>query len=295
MDLGKTLAKNKTEKNAENTEKIETQGFIFGSKLAERVILDYSRNESSISSILKGVEASGTDSKEEHPITVSAVFEKIKQKGASSSFITNPKSEKSPTSFVDNQKSKESLNDSARTSSSSYSTISDDKEKSDPGKDASDSAKDEDAEVVTGEEDEINLYHTTCKLHSFDTETKKWTERGMISLRINQSRAGFSLAHRIVGRAVGNQRVLINSQIFPDMIVEKVSNKRVKFSATVPESEVPVLFLATGSEYFAAELFDTLMQFVDYRRSHEAMKRKIYYEDSEDDEEAVPNKIPPTS
>ncbi|VDN32541.1 unnamed protein product [Gongylonema pulchrum] len=67
----------------------------------------------------------------------------------------------------------------------------------------------------------------------------------MISLRINQSRTGFSLAHRIVGRAVGNQRVLINSQIFPDMIVEKVSNKRVKFSATVPESEVPVLFLAT--------------------------------------------------
>jgi hypothetical protein len=46
-----------------------------------------------------------------------------------------------------------------------------------------------------------------------------------------------------VGRQSGSQRVLINSKIFPEMLLEELSEKRVKISAQTGDSDVPQLFL----------------------------------------------------
>lgn len=110
----------------------------------------------------------------------------------------------------------------------------------------------------------------TCKLHSFDAKLQKWIERGMATLRINrllqsdlsEYRIGIfyllfnfiynweSIAFKLpVGRGTGNMRVLLNSRITSDMMVEKISSKRIKFSATTPDSHLPVLFLTTVSRY----------------------------------------------
>ncbi|OZC05607.1 hypothetical protein X798_07419 [Onchocerca flexuosa] len=92
---------------------------------------------------------------------------------------------------------------------------------------------------------------------------------------------------------MGNQRVVLNSQIFPDMIVEKLSMRRVKFSATTPDSEVPVLFLATASEFVAAQLYATLTRIVENKRKETTRKRKISNTVSEEDdiESAVSKKV----
>jgi hypothetical protein len=50
-----------------------------------------------------------------------------------------------------------------------------------------------------------------------------------------------------VGRATGNQRVCVNSKIFPEMLVEKMTDKRLKISALNPESDAPQLIVVNAS------------------------------------------------
>ncbi|KAL3995369.1 RanBP1 domain family protein [Acanthocheilonema viteae] len=263
LDLGKTLAKDKSEKSR-NMEAVKSvaDGFIFGSKLSEKVIINNGdkadeqiNGDNSISefAVIKN------ETKSDAPKSVMEVFEEIKQKAASSSFINN-------------HKAKESIAEVETVSASSSSVINEDNSITSSEKEESIPPK---LDILTGEEGEINIYRAMCKLHSFDNSTKSWTERGMSCLRINERGEQPPYTYRIVGRVMGNQRVVLNSQIFPDMIVEKLSMKRVKFSATAPDSEVPSLFLATASEFVVAQLYGTLSRIVDNKKKETTRKRKI--------------------
>ncbi|EFO20575.2 RanBP1 domain-containing protein [Loa loa] len=263
LDLGKTLAKDKPEKssNAEAT-KNTVGSFVFGSKLSEKVIIskeDKMGEQTSACNSASELIVANSETRGDVPKSVTEVFEEIKQKGASSSFIGN-------------HKSKESVAELEAISASSSSITNDDNSIIPSEIDESVPPK---LDVVTGEEGEINIYRAVCKLHSFDSSAKSWVERGMSCLRINERGEEPPYTYRIVGRVMGNQRVVLNSQIFPDMIVEKLSMRRVKFSATAPDSEVPALFLATASEFVAAQLYGTLSRIVENKKKEATRKRKF--------------------
>jgi hypothetical protein len=58
-----------------------------------------------------------------------------------------------------------------------------------------------------------------------------------------------------VGRQSGSQRVLINSKIFPEMLLEELSEKRLKISAHTGDSDVPPqLFLVQASPASISQL-----------------------------------------
>ncbi|CAG9535698.1 unnamed protein product [Cercopithifilaria johnstoni] len=265
LDLGRTLTKDKTEKSG-NTEAAKSTAvdFIFGSKLSEKDRTDEQNAGNSISELT----VAKNEAKSDAPKSVTEVFEEIKQKGASSSFINN-------------HKTKESVADLEAVSASSSSVINEDNSITSSEKE--ESLIPPKLDILTGEEGEINIYRAMCKLHSFDNSTKSWMERGLSCLRINERGEEPPYTYRIVGRVMGNQRVVLNSQIFPDMVVEKLSMRRVKFSATAPDSEVPTLFLATASEFVAAQLYGTLSRIVENKKKETVRKRKFSDTVPEDD------------
>ncbi|KAK6011868.1 RanBP1 domain protein, partial [Ostertagia ostertagi] len=99
--------------------------------------------------------------------------------------------------------------------------------------------------VTTGEENDVNIFQTACKLHSFDKEKKAWVERGLAHIRINQRNEDGEVHHRIVARTTGNHRVVINSRVHADMFFERIDQKRLKISATTPDSNAMQIFLVT--------------------------------------------------
>ncbi|VDM63266.1 unnamed protein product [Angiostrongylus costaricensis] len=101
--------------------------------------------------------------------------------------------------------------------------------------------------VTTGEENDVSIFQTACKLHSFDAEGKRWVERGLANIKINRQDENGEVHHRIVARTAGNHRVVINSKVHADMLFERVDPKRLKISATTPDSNTMQIFLVTIS------------------------------------------------
>uniref|UniRef100_A0A0N5AG55 RanBD1 domain-containing protein n=1 Tax=Syphacia muris TaxID=451379 RepID=A0A0N5AG55_9BILA len=254
LDLGKTLAE-KSKTNVRPSDAVKTSGFVFGSKITERVIVDNKDGEK-----LPSGDATAPTQKEKvevQPKTASAVFESVIKKATSST----------------TQTSSDTLeNDGASTSIKVKDTLSQDNV---TAKDTAAQAKTTNVVIATGEENEVNVYHASCKVYAFDSTQKKFVERGLTNLRINRCEDTKScLEHRIVGRGSGNQRVIINSRVFPDMLLEKISAKRLKFSAQAPDSTLPTIFLAIASEFVIEQLYTTLHDIVGKIKNDVSRKRK---------------------
>uniref|UniRef100_A0A7E4VAS6 RanBD1 domain-containing protein n=1 Tax=Panagrellus redivivus TaxID=6233 RepID=A0A7E4VAS6_PANRE len=102
----------------------------------------------------------------------------------------------------------------------------------------------------TGEENEKNILNIASKIFQYDVESKSWKERGPCNLRLNEtdeSDADGNPKARLVARSSGTQKVLLNSLIFPEMVFESVSEKRIKISAHVPDTDLPQLFLVSST------------------------------------------------
>ncbi|XGW07826.1 hypothetical protein V3C99_010735 [Haemonchus contortus] len=132
--------------------------------------------------------------------------------------------------------------------------------------------------VTTGEENDINIFQTACKLHSFDKEKKAWVERGLAHIRINQRNEDGEVHHRIVARTTGNHRVVINSRVHADMFFERVDQKRLKISATTPDSNAMQIFLVTIGFSKTALNIDEFCSILDgilkKEKACESLKRK---------------------
>ena len=101
------------------------------------------------------------------------------------------------------------------------------------------------------------------QLHIFEKSTSSWLERGRGPLRLNDSRVSSaaddksSKTSRIIMRTAGSLRVILNTKVFPEMTLEKPSEKNIRLTAmdgTVSESLVldsfkPKLSLSLGSGY----------------------------------------------
>uniref|UniRef100_A0A915CGC7 RanBD1 domain-containing protein n=1 Tax=Parascaris univalens TaxID=6257 RepID=A0A915CGC7_PARUN len=271
LDLGKTLIDDNVANAKLNADLANKKGFIFGSKLTERVIVDAKvvekREEDNDQK--KGQNGDGDGA----PKTVSAVFEEIQKKGTTSSFLAADRNQYDEEGASTSSKLKESADEAELQRRESINALS---------KSA------EEVDISTGEENEVNVCHVMCKLHSFELTSKSWHDRGMGSLRINRCDESTSPQYRIVGRITGNQRVMLNSRIFADMVLEKVSTRRLKFSATTPDSELPVLFLATASEFVTEQLYSTLAAIIEKKKEEDgSRKRKASDASSEQDDDGV--------
>jgi len=82
------------------------------------------------------------------------------------------------------------------------------------------------------------------------------------TLRINESVENTN-DYRIVGRATGIQRIWLNSKIFREMQLEKVSEKRVRLTANCPDHTQPQVFLIHSTPPEIDNLHQKLQELLD--------------------------------
>ncbi|KAH9250781.1 hypothetical protein BASA81_011436 [Batrachochytrium salamandrivorans] len=109
--------------------------------------------------------------------------------------------------------------------------------------------------VVTGEEDETTLHTARCKLYAWDGEN--WRERGAGSIKINESSGSkdSTLQRRLVMRADGVLRVILNVRILPSMPCHLRDDKYVEAVACEhPPTLTKFLFKFANNEVAASFL-----------------------------------------
>ncbi|XP_039273239.2 ran-binding protein 3-like [Styela clava] len=102
-------------------------------------------------------------------------------------------------------------------------------------------------EIKTGEEDEKNVLQILCKLFQYDSSNSKtWVERGRGHLRLNDKRVS-SVDHtfesRLVMRTHGSLRLILNTKIWPTMVVDRASQKSVRISAQNEDGDIGMYLL----------------------------------------------------
>lgn len=111
----------------------------------------------------------------------------------------------------------------------------------------------EEVEVITGEEEETNVIQLTCKLFSYDKNVGNWQERGRGTLRLNDLEINENgetyRQSRLVFRTSGSLRVILNTKIWSEMMVEQASQKSIRLTAIDANGEIKVfLIMATPDE-----------------------------------------------
>ncbi|CAB1326736.1 unnamed protein product [Coregonus sp. 'balchen'] len=103
----------------------------------------------------------------------------------------------------------------------------------------------EKVDVRTGEESESNVQ---CKLFVFDMTAQSWIERGRGLLRLNDmaSTDDGSLQSRLVMRTQGSLRLILNTKLWPQMQVDKASEKSVRITAMDTEDQGVKVFLISS-------------------------------------------------
>ncbi|XP_013418914.1 ran-binding protein 3-like isoform X1 [Lingula anatina] len=105
-------------------------------------------------------------------------------------------------------------------------------------------------EVVTGEEEESNVFHNYCKLFVFDKSTQAWVEKGRGHLRLNDSLPDENrkFHSRLVMRTTGSLRVVLNCKIWSGMSVDRASHKSVRITALEEDGLKVYLIMATPKD-----------------------------------------------
>jgi len=247
LDLKQKKEESETNNSSSGLGSVSTD-FVFGSRVGDRVI-DAEKGE--------------TEKEDDTPKPVTSLFR----------HLTETAGDKASTSREENNaKSAESLKESAEATEKKRAV----------------NALPDEVQVTTGEEGEENVIHIACKLHLYDVTQNKWLERGNATLRVNdRALDGGVKETRIVGRINGNQRVLLNSKIWPEMLLEKATSKRIKISALNPDVTIPHQFLITASESSISELFDILEERLITAKHSSCSQRKRKADDVVEGEDKV--------
>ncbi|XP_062260519.1 ran-binding protein 3b isoform X2 [Platichthys flesus] len=114
----------------------------------------------------------------------------------------------------------------------------------------------EKVDVKTGEESESNVLQMQCKLYVFEKTAQSWIERGRGLLRLNDmaSTDDGSLQSRLVMRTQGSLRLILNTKLWPQMQVDKASEKSVRITAMDTEDQGVKVFLISGSSKDVGQL-----------------------------------------
>ena len=83
------------------------------------------------------------------------------------------------------------------------------------------------------------ILQISCRLFAFDSVTSSWKERGRGGLRVNDRASNESndLQSRVIVRSKGSLRVMLNTNVWSDMKVDRTSDAR-QYSITVRILEV---------------------------------------------------------
>jgi hypothetical protein len=93
-------------------------------------------------------------------------------------------------------------------------------------------------QVITGEEDEVNVLQIQCRLFIFVGTTSSWIERGRGLLRLNDSKdSSQPTSSRLIIRTKGSLRVMLNTKVWEGMRVEKAGDKSVRLMAVDLEDD----------------------------------------------------------
>ncbi|CAH2075107.1 unnamed protein product, partial [Iphiclides podalirius] len=125
--------------------------------------------------------------------------------------------------------------------------------------------------TMTGEEDETNVLQITCRL--FAWEAGSWRERGRGVLRLNDAAPGSGGGNgggsgsgsgttagsgsRLVVRVVGSLRVVLNTKLWPDMVVERAGAKSLRITAVDAQLQIK-LYLIMGAPGDIDQLYRAL-------------------------------------
>ncbi|XP_077379832.1 ran-binding protein 3b [Festucalex cinctus] len=114
----------------------------------------------------------------------------------------------------------------------------------------------EKVDVKTGEESESNVLQMQCKLYVFEKTAQSWIERGRGLLRLNDmaSTDDGTLQSRLVMRTQGSLRLILNTKLWPQMQVDKASDKSVRVTATDTEDQGVKVFLILGTSKDVGQL-----------------------------------------
>ncbi|XP_023674677.1 ran-binding protein 3-like isoform X1 [Paramormyrops kingsleyae] len=114
----------------------------------------------------------------------------------------------------------------------------------------------EKVEVITGEEAESNVLQIQCKLFVFDKTSQSWVERGRGLLRLNDmaSADDGTLQSRLVMRTQGSLRLILNTKLWPQMQVDKASEKSIRVTAMDTEDQGVKVFLISASSKDTGQL-----------------------------------------
>uniref|UniRef100_A0A671YYF4 Ran-binding protein 3 n=1 Tax=Sparus aurata TaxID=8175 RepID=A0A671YYF4_SPAAU len=114
----------------------------------------------------------------------------------------------------------------------------------------------EKVDVKTGEESESNVLQMQCKLYVFEKTAQSWIERGRGLLRLNDmaSTDDGTLQSRLVMRTQGSLRLILNTKLWPQMQVDKASEKSVRITAMDTEDQGVKVFLISGSSKDVGQL-----------------------------------------
>ncbi|XP_055679916.1 ran-binding protein 3 [Lutzomyia longipalpis] len=225
-------------------------GFVFGQNLHERVIgSNIDTKDTDTKGDAEKNEPSGSDA------------------GASSSgglfFSTAAQQQSSSSSASNTLNSQKSLTEVAREYEESRAQ----------------KRKYEEVETITGEEDEKNILDINCKLFTFTSST--WEERGRGSLRLNDPKSGATNS-RVVFRAAGSHRVLLNTKIWHEMVAERASQKSMRLTAIDSSGLIKVyLVMARPSD------IDTLYMGLQRRIDIEVQKNASNAASSQEDDDKV--------
>ncbi|XP_032941857.1 ran-binding protein 3-like isoform X2 [Catharus ustulatus] len=112
-------------------------------------------------------------------------------------------------------------------------------------------------EVITGEEAEHNVLQINCKLFVFNKLSLTWTERGRGSLRLNDTSSNKHgmLQSRLIMRNQGSLRLILNTQLWEQMVVKKANRKSLCFTATDQEDHSVQVFLTQASSKDTEHLY----------------------------------------
>lgn len=111
----------------------------------------------------------------------------------------------------------------------------------------------DEVEITTGEEDERNILEINCKLFTFIENN--YEERGRGILRLNDSK---SKSHsRVVFRASGSLRLLLNTKVWRDQMCEQPSLKSLRLTAFDTNGVVKI-YLVMGRNEDMSHLFRAL-------------------------------------
>lgn len=132
-------------------------------------------------------------------------------------------------------------------------------------------------DVITGEEDEKSVLQVQCKLYQYDQKTTTWKERGVGSLHLNDcklnDRDSLQFQSRLVMRVNGSMRVVLNTKVWPQMSVDRASQKSIRISAQTESADIGV-YLISGSQNDIEQVYRAIEYRVLHLRQVESKQQK---------------------